>query len=502
MIGLRGPQDLTPEIYRRVAHGGEQVVLDGDALTRVERSRELFLKHLDTGVLCYGVNTGLGAQAGVDLTPEQQARLPRHILLGRASATGAPFPREVVRGAMLVKLAQFLTGHSAVSAGLCRFMAERLNDGFAPYVPSEGLGMAGEIIPLSHLAQTFVGEGFVLGDAGERVPAADWLRRHGVTPYEPKSKEGLSLINGAAVAPAVAFEAATRLRRTLKLATVAAAASIEGLAASLEAYSADVATLRAEPGLEAVAGELRDLLDGSQIRRATRQAPISFRVIPQVHGVLVDALDALDEAIVGEWRSIGDNPAFIADEASPSFGRLVHSGNFHCAALTATVEAAALATMQVALLAERRVHRLLDLRHSGLPPQLVMTPGLDAGLVIIHKAVLALTARMKALAIPPSLHHAESSLGQEDAMTMVFPALDRLAEIETLTRRVAVHELYVALVAIDQRGETPSKTIADLHARVREIVPAYAGDRSYGPDIEALEGLADIGGLPDLEDGA
>lgn len=499
MIELSGPEDLTPDLYRRAVHGGEAIAPGDDALARVEESRKLFLKHLGTGVLCYGVNTGLGAQAGVDLTPEEQALLPRQILLGRAAGTGAPFTRGVVRGAMLVKLAQFLTGHSAVSAELCRFMAERLNDGFAPWVPSEGLGMAGEIIPLSHLAQTFVGEGFVLGETGERVAAADWLRDHGIAPYVPKSKEGLSLINGAAVAPAQAFEIAARLRETLTLATIVAAASIEGLAAPPEAYSADVGMLRGEAGLVRIARFLREILDGSGIGRSKRQAPISFRVVPQVHGVLLDALDALDRAIVGEWRSVGDNPAFVAEPGSPAFGRLVHSGNFHCAALTAAAEAAALAAIQVALLAERRIQRLLDARHSGLAPQLALHSGLDAGLVILHKAALGLAAKLKALAIPPSLQHADSSFGQEDAMTMIFPALERLAEIGRLTRAVAIRELYVALVAIDQREESPARAIARIRAVVRGRVPPYAGDRSYGPDLEALTELVEAAGLPRIE---
>ena len=91
--------------------------------------------------------------------------------------------------------------------------------------------------------------------------------------------------------------------------------------------------------------------------------------MPQVHGVCLDAIRALKKRSSRSGTSIGDNPAFIADDVSPTFGRLVHSGNFHCAALTAAVEAAALATAQVALLSERRLHRLLDERFSEAEPR-------------------------------------------------------------------------------------------------------------------------------------
>jgi histidine ammonia-lyase len=496
VIEISGPSDLTPKIYRRIVHAGEAITLSGAALERVERSRRLFLKHLDTGVVCYGVNTGLGALAGMDLSEDEMLLLPRHILLGRAAGTGPPFPHAVARGAMLIKLAQFLTGYSSVTPALCRFLADRLNDGFAPLVPSEGLGMAGEIIPLCHLAQTFVGEGFVAGDDGNPVAAADWYRSRGIDPYEPESKEGLSLINGVAVAPAVAFELCARLERTLSLATLAAAASIEGLGASVEAFDPQVARMRPEPGMAETIAQLRQFLSGSNVMRRDRQPPVSFRVVPQVHGMLHAALDGLERAIVNEWRAVGDNPVFLADEASPAFGRLLHSGNFHSAVLTAAVEAAALALAQVALVSERRLHRLLDHRATGLSPQLARRPGIDAGLVVVHKAALGSTAKIRSLAVPPSLQHGESSFGQEDVMTMIFPALDRLGELERLSRKVIVHELYVALAAIDERGQSPGQGIAAALAAVRAVIPAHDGDRPYGPHLERLADLAERGGLP------
>lgn len=495
-IEFDSPADLTLDRYWRIVRDREPVALSEAALQRVARSREAFLKHLETGATAYGVNTGLGAMAGYELREEERALLPRHILLGRSAATGPTFSASQVRGAMLIRLAQFLTGASAVTPELCRFMAARLNDGFIPYVPSVGLGMAGEIIPLSHLAQTFVGEGFVMGEAGERLPAGDWLKRWGIAPYEPQVKEGLSLIAGVALAPAVALRLVGALRTTLSLATLAAAATAEGLAASLEAYSEDAAKLRRDTGIAEIAATLRAMLAGSEIARETRQPPVSYRVVPQVHGACLAAIRRLEHAAVLEFSTVGDNPAFVVDEATPDSGRLVHSGNFHSAELTAMVEAASLAAAQVALLSERRLHRVLDSRFSGLPHQLAQRLGLDAGLVILHKAALGLTARLKSLSVPPSLQHGESSFGQEDFMTMIFPALDRLEEISRPARLVSVYELYAALVAIDIRGEKPGAVIADVLARVRSVIPQYQGDRPHGPEIERLSEMVESGALP------
>jgi histidine ammonia-lyase len=494
MIVLDGPEGLTADIWRRIACEGAAVGPSLAALERVRASRALFLKHLDTGVVCYGVNTGLGALAGLDLGAGEMARLPRHILLGRSAGTGAPWPAEIGRGALLIRLAQFLTGYSAVTPELCAFMAVRLNDGFVPLIPSEGHGMAGEIIPLSHMAQTLIGEGFVAGPDGP-VLAADWFRARGLAPYSPQPKEGLSLIGGVAVAPALAFRMADALARLLALATLAAAMTVEGLAAPLEAFSPDVPALRPDPGIGPICDAVRGLLAGSGVARRDRQPPVSVRVVPQVHGALLAATARLGAATLAECRAVGDNPAFVPDPDSPAFGRLVHCGNFHSAELTQAIEAAALAAQQVAILSERRLHRLLDARFSGLAPQLARNPGLDAGLVILHKAALGHGARLRALSIPPSLQSGETSFGQEDFMTMALPVLDRLAEVDRTARRMIACELYAGAVALDQQGSEPGLGVAAARAAIRAGIPPYAGDRPYGPEIERLLELV---GRPDF----
>ena len=484
---LDGPGDLSVAACAAIV-GGARVAVSAEALDRVAMSRALFLRHLDTGVICYGVNTGLGALAGRDLDAEEIAALPRHILIGRAAGIGAPMPRGTGRGALLIKLAQFLTGASAVTPDLCRHLANCLNEGLDPVIPSQGHGMAGEIVPLSHAAQVLIGEGSAFGPAGP-VAAAAWMAERGVTAYVPQSKEGLSLINGVAVAPARALGLLPVLRRLLDVATTVAAASIEGLAAPLEAFAPEVARLRPDPGIAEICAALGRLLAGSAIVRHDRQPPVSFRVVPQVHGAAAAALDRLETAGLGEIRAVGDNPAFLPDPDHPAFGRLLHCGNFHSAELTLAVETATLALQQVIVLSERRLHRLLDARQSGLSPQLARRPGLDAGLVILHKAALGLTARLKSLAVPPSLQSADSSFGQEDAMTMALPALDRLAEVAEIGWATLAYELYAALVAIDQRGDGTGAGVAAVMSAVRATIPPYAGDRIYGPEIDALSEL-------------
>src|SRR5207302_9605731 len=188
--------------------------LDPAGLRRVDGGGGAVLRALDAGTPAYGVTTGLGYRSRREIAPADRVALQRSILLGRSVAVGPPYPREVVRGAILLRLTGFLSGDAGVSAELCRVLAERLNDEWTPYVPVGPHGSAGEVIPLSRLFQTLVGEGFVLED-GERIPARDALAARGAQPYEPGLKEGLALVNGAPLAPAVAIDLADRARPLL-----------------------------------------------------------------------------------------------------------------------------------------------------------------------------------------------------------------------------------------------------------------------------------------------
>ncbi len=477
--------DLTADAYESVVYGGAMITLTKVALDRVTTSREAFLEHLRTGVICYGVNTGLGAMSTIDLTDEQRRALPRHTLLGRASGTGPVMPAVVGRGALLAKLVQFLDGHSAVSAELCGAIAARLNRGMAPAIPSRGFGMAGEIIPLSRAVQPLIGEGLVFAANGTVQAAREWYAENGIGPYEPQLKEGLSLISGTGVGPAMAWHLGRDAAVLLATANLVAACSIEGLAAPIEPYSTAACSLNPDPDVAMIAADLRRHLGGSEVTRQSRQAPVSYRVTPQVHAVAAEAIERLRATALDDIRANGDNPAFF-DGTDGTEVRLINSGNFHGAALAARVEAATLAIVHLGNVAEKRLYRLLDEGATGLSRQLARHPGLDAGLITVHKAALGYGAALRMLAAPASVMQADSSFGQEDVMSLVFPALDRFAEALRITEAVLAHELFVATVAIDERGERPGADVADLLARVREHVAVYEGDRSYGADLDAL----------------
>ncbi|MGH2886884.1 MAG: aromatic amino acid lyase, partial [Solirubrobacteraceae bacterium] len=262
--------------YRRIVFDHDPVALSDALLDTIQRNRDALLGQLAAGASAYGVTTGLGFLASRPVAQVDQAAFQRSILAGRAAGVGPPLSEPVVRGAMLLRLTGFLSGHAGVSAELCRVIAERLNDGWYPVVPGGVSGAAGEIVPLSHLFATLVGDGFVHLD-GRIVPAADALSpsqardaapKRGMPPYRLGAKEGIALINGAPLAPALAAPLLLRAEALLEHATLCGALAVALTGAALHPYSPRVGELKGDPGQLAIHRRLWSLLEPTPDRLA------------------------------------------------------------------------------------------------------------------------------------------------------------------------------------------------------------------------------------------
>ena len=270
MITLAGHSDLTREAVEAVAWGGEPLALAPAALERVANGQAELAGLLAGGARVYGVNTGMGWLASVDLDPAAQEDHQRNLLLGRAVG-GPPWLAAAETRALLVaRLGNLLSGHAGVGPALCRFLVDRVNDGFVPAVPRGGAGCAGEVIPLAHAFQTLTGAGLVLRPDGAAQEAAAALAERGALPYRLEAKEGIALLAGSPLATALAL---ARLRSAERLAAqllASAAAAIDALAAPLDPYDEAVGRLAGDPLLEEVLADLRRAIGGLEAGRRGR----------------------------------------------------------------------------------------------------------------------------------------------------------------------------------------------------------------------------------------
>ena len=480
MITIRAMTDVTTDVAERVAWQRERIALDPGLLDLLQTRRAEMLAALLSGARVYGVNTGTGYLAGADVDEADLLHHQRNLLLGRAVGSPPWLSIGEARAVLVARLTGFLSGHAGVTPELCLFLANRLNDDFVPAIPRHSVGSSGEVLPLAHAFQTFVGAGHVLAPDGSTITAKQALEQRSVAPYEPQGKEGIALLAGAPAAIALALAGRGAGQRLWETAVLIAAAAIDALQAPLDPYDPALGVLTDDPLTRDVLDRLAFLLEGSSRAAALSiQAPVSYRVIPQLLVHLARALARLEDDTTRALASVGDSPVFTD-------GRFLSNGSFHAIELAAGLDSLGLALVRVAELSGQRTHRLLDNRFSGLPDQLSGAPGHNCGLVVVQKRVLGGLNELRRLGAPASIGIGDTSLGQEDAMTFSFEVAEKLRRITTVVSEVFACELLVIRQAWALRGLTPPPGLQPLALQLAELVEPVAKDRPLGPDVDRL----------------
>ncbi len=418
----------------------------------------------------------------------EQQEHQANLLLGRAVGGPPYLSYGEARAILIVRLTGFLRAQSGVTPDLCRYLAARLADDFVPAIPRSCIGCAGEIIPLAHAFQTFLGIGWVVRRDGSLQPASKALAERGAAPYRPASKEGIALIAGA---PGAVALAASHWRSGLTLLNqllLASAAAIDAMRAPLSSYDLRLADLGNDPLLRTILVRLGELLQGSPDERQSVQSPVSFRVVPQVLTNLSRVLHRMEEDIRRDLGAVSDSPAFID-------GQFITSGGFHAVGLATDMDVLSIALAQALELSSQQMHRLLDHRFTGLPDQLTSRPGSQAGLIVVQKRAIGAIHEIRRLANPATIGVMDTSLGQEDAQTFAFEAAEKLDRIEALGREVVACLLLVCHQAWALRRDGAASGLSKLASAIGAIVPPIDQDRPFGEDIAKIVSTLETDGF-------
>jgi histidine ammonia-lyase len=485
-------RNLTLARLRTAIANDQRLILTPAARARIRRSRRLVDALHDHHAAHYGINTGFGVLAHKRVPPADIEKLQENLVLSHAVGVGDEAPAEIVRLMLLLKVNGLAVGLSGVTERVVDSLVCFYNADALPVVYTKGsLGASGDLAPLAHMVLPLLGLG-EMDFQGKRRAASAVLRQLGLTPLTLKSKEGLGLINGTQFMSAYAVHCLLRIQNLARTADIGAAMTLEAARGSAAPYDARIHAARPHRGQIDVAKNLRQLLKGSKILPshadcAKVQDPYSLRCVPQVHGAVRLALEHARAVVETEINSATDNPLVFAN------GEIISGGNFHGEPLAFVLDYLAIATAEIASIAERRIYMLLHGDTIGdlkVPRLLMKDTGLNSGFMIPQYTAAALVSENKVFAHPASVDSIPSSLGQEDHVSMGSISATKLLEVVKNTETVLAIEFMCSAQGLEfLRPLKSGPGVEAAFAEIRRHIPFAQADRLFHHDVQTALAL-------------
>ena len=478
------PHEMGLRQIREFRYGEDcKVKLAPEAISRINRGAEIILKKIRSGVVIYGVNTGVGPFGDRSIREDQILDLQERLVLSNCAGVGSPFPPHIVRVAMLLKVCSLSSGQCGVRLSLVDTMVEAINRGFIPVVPSQGsVGASGDLAPLAHIAASLCGHGEAWF-GGERMASKEGLRLAGIDPVRLGAKEGAALLNGTEISTSLAIEGLFRAENALVMSVLTGLLTLESAFGSVQASDPRIQEARGQTGQIRVAAAQKALLGQSEMQKLTRpriQDPYCLRCQPAVVGAALDTIEHVAKVLGCEIGAVTDNPIICLETEE-----LLYGGNFHAQPIGLAADMTAMAMSEIGNISERRTALLMDSKFSGLPDFLVSDAGLNSGLMLGQVTAAALVSENKHLATPVSLDSIPTGANTEDYVSMATGAGFRLLKMADNLEYILGIELLAASQGIDfRRPAQTSPTLEAYWSALRAVVPVWEVDRMLAPDIQ------------------
>jgi len=488
--------DLTIEQIDAVCRGPAVVSLSEEAREAITANRAVIERKVKANMPIYGVTTGIGEFARIQISPEQGEELQRRIVYSHAAAVGEDIPECDVRAAMLLRANMLAKGYSGVRLLIVETLVQMLNKRVHPVIYQKGsVGTSGDLAPLSQMAEVVIGEGRADCN-GQRMSGAEAMKAAGIAALKLSYKEGLGLINGTQAFTGVGALALFDAMKLAKNSIIAAAMTFDCVGSNPAGFDPRVHKIKNHRGPIVVAENIRRILEGSQAIPANKgkvQDAYSLRCIPQILGPSLDAIRYAMKEHIDEINGVADNPLFFTEE-----DEYLATGNFHGQSVAMAQDFLCIAISEFADLAERHTNRLLNPVLSGLPDFLVEGKGLNSGLMVAQYSSAALVSENKILSHPAVVDNISVSADQEDHLCMGSISAMKLTEIVRNTEIVVAIQLMSAAQALDfKRPLRAGKGTEAAYSIIRSKLEKLVNDRPLYPDIEVVTSLVRDGSIVD-----
>jgi len=493
-------QHLTLEQIADFVSNGLGVDISPEVQNNLTRARRIVEDILKKDQPVYGINTGFGNFAEIQIKTSTVNELQRRLILSHAAGVGDPIERDIVRLIMLLKIQALSLGFSGCRLETVQLLQNMLNSNILPVIPEKGsVGASGDLAPLAHMALVMIG----LGEAFTQNEKKKWKRLSGkkalasknLTALQFQAKEGLAVLNGTQVITAYGLYTLLHAQQLCKTADIIGAMTLEALLGTLTPFDPRIQEVRNHPGQKIVAANIRKILAESPIVDSHRhsrhkvQDAYSLRCIPQIHGAVRDCLNFIQDVLLREANGVTDNPLVFPDS-----GEVLSGGNFHGAPVGYSCDLMGIVLADLASLSERRIEHMLDPAVSELPAFLVKEGGLNSGFMIAHVTAAALVSENKGLAYPSSVDSIPTSANKEDHVSMGLHAARHAKKIADHLTTILAIELLCACQALEFRNPLkPAITTQAVQDIVRKQVAHLTEDRLMQTDIYAANNLIKSG---------
>ena len=503
-------ENLTSKDIAYISNGAK-VDISKKAMQKVKKAHEILLSAAKDGQKIYGLTVGVGlnkdrsfvdAKGNLDAEViEASTKFNIGLIHAHCGGVGEDMPLKTARAVLATRLNNMLFAGAGVQEEVISLYKEFLNQDIIPVMPSVGSMGEADITILGHVGLAMLGEGEVYYK-GEKMAAAQALKKAGLKPLSPFGKDSLSILSSNAYSAALASLALEDLKQADKMSKLVFALSLEALNGNVAPFSSEAASLRPFPQFEATAKQIREILKDSYLwdkddSRAL-QDPLSYRDASYFFASMSSSIQSLESLMKIQLNSSDDNPGiFIGEQpAGAKFqesklftkgGAVVPTSNFEPLLWVIEFEKASIVLAHNSKASALRTIKLSDDNFTHLSRFLGTDKTVHA-FGAMQKPFVALAGENEFLANPASLDYVPVAGNIEDVATNAPFVMQKFSkQIENFYSILGM-ELIHAAQAIDLRmQQNPNLKLSaqtkKLYDEYRKVVKFMDTDRPLTDDF-------------------
>jgi histidine ammonia-lyase len=488
--------------FHEILFENRLIIIDDDVIMDVEKSF-LFLEEFSKDKLIYGITTGFGPMAQYRISNSNREKLQYNLIRSHCSGSGNVIAPLYVKAGMICRLANILRAKSGIHPECALLLRDFINNDIIPVVYEHGgVGASGDLVQLSHVALSMIGEGEV-HFRGQIIPSAEAMAACNLKPITIHIREGLSLINGTSIMTGIAVVNLLYAKKLFNWSLMAATIINEIVGSYDDSFSVELNSVKHHAGQNEVAARMRSVLKGSALirkrengiynRKVTEslikekvQEYYSVRCVPQVLGAIYDTIEYVESVVVKEANSVNDNP--VVDYETQN---VYHGGNFHGDYISLEMDKLKIVVTKMTMLMERELNYLLNpkLNEIFAPFVNLGIPGLNLGMQGVQFTATSTTAECQTLSFPNYVHSIPNNNENQDIVSMgTNSALITRKVIENSFEVLAIYYMAI-LQGIDniKVQDKMAPLTRKVYDQLRELVPVFVEDTTKYREVALLK---------------